>query len=138
MDALGRATGLQPSLAVSRVFAAGAGCVAVQQLNIFSANEVALARCEAHDLAVLARSPLAMGLVSGKYRSCDQLALGDVRRATPYWDYFTEAGMPRWQERLAAIRDELCSGQRTRHARNTDLAKYFGRCGGQLSSRVPN
>ena len=72
MDALGRATGLQLSLAVSRVFAAGAGCVAVQQLNVFSANEDALARCEAHDLAVLARSPLAMGFLSGKYRSCDQ------------------------------------------------------------------
>ncbi len=72
MDALGRATGLQLSLAERRVFDAGAGCVAVQQLNVFSANEDALARCEAHDLAVLARSPLAMGFLSGKYRSCDQ------------------------------------------------------------------
>ena len=95
------------------VFAKGAGCVAVQQqLNVFGANEAALARCEAHDLAVLARSPLAMGFLSGKYRSRDQLA-GDVRRETPHWDYFTEAGMPRWQQRLTAIRDELCSGGRT-------------------------
>ena len=36
-----------------------------------------------------------------------------MRRDTPYWDYFTEAGMPRWQQRLAAIRDELCAGGRT-------------------------
>ena len=57
---------------VIEVFAAGTGCVAVQQqLNVFSANEDALARCEAHDLAVLARSPLAMGFLSGKYRSRD-------------------------------------------------------------------
>jgi aryl-alcohol dehydrogenase-like predicted oxidoreductase len=84
-----------------------------QQLNVFSANEDALARCEAHDLAVLARSPLAMGFLSGKYRSPDQLARGDVRRETPYWDYFTEAGMPRWQQRLAEVRDELCTGGRT-------------------------
>src|SRR5829696_6913565 len=84
---------------VIEVFAAGTGCVAVQQqLNVFSANEDALARCEAHDLAVLARSPLAMGFLSGKYRSRDQLAPGDVRRETPYWDYFTEAGMPRWRQ----------------------------------------
>jgi aryl-alcohol dehydrogenase-like predicted oxidoreductase len=96
------------------VFAAGAGCVAVQQqLNVFGANEEALARCEAHDLAVLARSPLAMGFLSGKYHSRDQLASGDVRRETPYWDYFTEAGMPRWRQRLAAIREELRSGGRT-------------------------
>jgi aryl-alcohol dehydrogenase-like predicted oxidoreductase len=93
------------------VFAAGTGCVAVQQqLNVFGANEEALARCEAHDLAVLARSPLAMGFLSGKYRSRDQLAPGDVRRETPYWDYFTEAGMPRWQHRLAEVREELCTG----------------------------
>jgi aryl-alcohol dehydrogenase-like predicted oxidoreductase len=96
------------------VFAAGSGCVAVQQeLNVFGANEEALARCEAHDLAVLARSPLAMGFLSGKYRSPDQLAPGDVRRETPYWDYFTDAGMPAWQQRLDAVRDELRSGGRT-------------------------
>jgi len=99
---------------VIEVFAAGTGCVAVQQqLNVFSANEDALARCEAHDLAVLARSPLAMGFLSGKYRSRDQLAPGDVRRETPYWDYFTEAGMPRWRQRLAEVREELCTGGRT-------------------------
>jgi aryl-alcohol dehydrogenase-like predicted oxidoreductase len=96
------------------VFAAGAGCVAVQQqLNVFGANDEALARCEAHDLAVLARSPLAMGFLSGKYRSVQQIARGDVRRETPYWDYFTEVGMPRWQQRLAAVREELCAGGRT-------------------------
>jgi aryl-alcohol dehydrogenase-like predicted oxidoreductase len=96
------------------VFAAGSGCVAVQQqLNVFGANEEALARCEAHDLAVLARSPLAMGFLSGKYRSRDQLVPGDVRRETPYWDYFTEAGMPRWRQRLAEVREELCTGGRT-------------------------
>jgi aryl-alcohol dehydrogenase-like predicted oxidoreductase len=73
----------------------GAGCVAVQQqLNVFGANDEALARCETYDLAVLARSPLAMGFLSGKYHSRDQLVAGDVRRETPYWDYFTEAGMP--------------------------------------------
>jgi aryl-alcohol dehydrogenase-like predicted oxidoreductase len=99
---------------VIEVFAAGTGCVAVQQqLNVFGANEDALARCEAHDLAVLARSPLARGFLSGKYRSRDQLAPGDVRRETPYWDYFTEAGMPRWRQRLAEVREELCTGGRT-------------------------
>jgi aryl-alcohol dehydrogenase-like predicted oxidoreductase len=96
------------------VFATGAGCVSVQQqLNVFGANEEALARCDTYDLAVLARSPLAMGFLSGKYTSTSQLAPGDVRRETPYWDYFTEAGMPQAQQRLAAVREELCTGGRT-------------------------
>ena len=30
-----------------------------------------------------------------------------------HWDYFTEAGMPRWQQRLAQVREELCTGGRT-------------------------
>ncbi len=96
------------------VFAQNAGCISVQQqLNVFGANVEALERCEAHDLAVLARSPLAMGFLSGKYQSPDQLGAGDVRRETPHWDYFTEEGMPRWQQRLAEVRDELCSDGRT-------------------------
>jgi aryl-alcohol dehydrogenase-like predicted oxidoreductase len=95
-------------------FATGSGCVAVQQeLNVLGANDQALARCEIHDLAVLARSPLAMGFLSGKYRSPDQLPSGDVRRETPHWDYFTHTGMPRRQRQLAAVREELCAGGRT-------------------------
>jgi aryl-alcohol dehydrogenase-like predicted oxidoreductase len=96
------------------VVAAGGHAVSVQQeLNVFGADEPALAACERHGLAVLARTPLAMGLLSGKYRTPDQLPAGDVRRHTPWWGFFKEAEMPQWLARLDAVRDVLTSGRRT-------------------------
>jgi aryl-alcohol dehydrogenase-like predicted oxidoreductase len=99
---------------VIAVVADGGHGVSVQQeLNVFGADEPALAACERHDLAVLARTPLAMGLLSGKYRTPDQLPAGDVRRHTPWWSFFTEAGMPQWLARLDAVRDVLTADGRT-------------------------
>ena len=99
---------------VIAVVAAGGHGVSVQQeLNVFVADEPALAACEKHDLAVLARTPLAMGLLSGKYRTPDQLAAGDVRRHTPWWTFFDDAQMPQWLARLDAVRDVLTSDGRT-------------------------
>jgi aryl-alcohol dehydrogenase-like predicted oxidoreductase len=99
---------------VIAVVAAGGHGVSVQQeLNVFGADEPALAACERHDLAVLARTPLAMGLLSGKYRTPDQLPAGDVRRHTPWWTFFDDARMPQWLARLDAVRDVLTSGGRT-------------------------
>ena len=72
---------------VIAVVAAGGHAVAVQQeLNVFGADEPALAACERHDLAVLARTPLAMGLLSGKYRTPDRSrpgTSGGTRRGGP-------------------------------------------------------
>jgi aryl-alcohol dehydrogenase-like predicted oxidoreductase len=99
---------------VIAVVAAGGHGVSVQQeLNVFAADEPALAACERHDLAVLARTPLAMGLLSGKYRSPDQLPAGDVRRHTPWWTFFDGDRMPEWLARLDAVRDVLTAGGRT-------------------------
>jgi aryl-alcohol dehydrogenase-like predicted oxidoreductase len=99
---------------VIAVVAAGGHGVSVQQeLNVFGADEPALAACERHDLAVLARTPLAMGLLSGKYRTPDQLPAGDVRRHTPWWSFFGDAEMPQWLARLDAVRDVLTSDGRT-------------------------
>jgi aryl-alcohol dehydrogenase-like predicted oxidoreductase len=99
---------------VIAVVAAGGHAVAVQQeLNVFGADEPALAACERHDLAVLARTPLAMGLLSGKYRSPDQLPAGDVRRNTPWWTFFDDDRMPEWLARLDAVGDVLTSDGRT-------------------------
>ena len=50
------------------VFARSDGCVAVQtQVNVFGWTAATLDAAHAHGLAVLARSPLAMGMLSGKY-----------------------------------------------------------------------
>src|SRR6478609_5811000 len=71
--------------------AAGEHGVAVQQeLNVFTADPEALAACDRFDLGVLARSPLAMGLLSGKYSSPNDLAPSDVRRNTPWWTFFAD------------------------------------------------
>ncbi len=94
--------------------AAGGHCVAVQQqLNVFGADEPALAACDEHDLAVLARTPLAMGLLSGRYRTPDPLAPADVRRHYQWLDYFHADRMPEWVARVDAVREILTSGGRT-------------------------
>jgi aryl-alcohol dehydrogenase-like predicted oxidoreductase len=94
--------------------AAGRHGVAVQQeLNVFGADEEALAACERLDLAVLARSPLAMGLLSGRYTSPEQLPASDVRRNTPWWTFFDAEHMPAWLARIEAVRELLTTDGRT-------------------------
>ena len=100
---------------VVEAFAAAPHCVSVQQqVNVFGADGAALASCEARGLAVLARSPLAMGLLTGSYRPGGRRpGPGDVRRDTPYWDYFDDDAFPAWHARLERIRDALTTGGRT-------------------------
>jgi aryl-alcohol dehydrogenase-like predicted oxidoreductase len=100
---------------IAEALADGPHCVAVQQqLNVFGANDQALALCEERGLAALARSPLAMGLLSGKYRPGGPMpAADDVRRDTPHWDYFDDHAFPTWSARVDAIREALTSDGRT-------------------------
>jgi aryl-alcohol dehydrogenase-like predicted oxidoreductase len=103
------------SLEIVEVFAEGTHCVAVQQqLNVFGGNDAAIAVCEERGLAALARSPLAMGLLTGKYRPGGAMpAADDVRRDTPHWDYFDDDAFPTWSARVDAIRAALTSDGRT-------------------------
>ncbi len=100
---------------ITAVFAKGPHCVSVQQqLNVFGGNDNALALCEEHGLAALARSPLAMGLLTGKYRPGGAMpADDDVRRDTPHWDYFDDDAFPTWSARVDAIRAALTADGRT-------------------------
>src|SRR5262249_10576178 len=94
--------------------AAGEHGVAVQQeLNVFTADSAALAACDRFDRGVLARSPLAMGLLSGKYSSPNDLAPGDVRRNTPWWTFFDDDRMAEWLKRIDLVRDILTSDRRS-------------------------
>ncbi len=64
----------------ARFFAEGPNCVAIQhRLNIFEGNHQVLAVCEATDLASINRSPLAMGLLTGKFSPETRLPQDDVR-----------------------------------------------------------
>ena len=103
------------TLDVVEAFADGPHCAAVQQqLNVFGGNDEAIAACEDRGLAALARSPLAIELLSGKYRPGGPMpADDDVRRDTPHWDYFDDDAFPTWSARVNAIRAALTSDGRT-------------------------
>ena len=96
------------------VFAGSDGCVAVQtQVNVFGWTAATLDAARADGLALLAGSPLAMGMLSGKYHSANRPQAGDVRLDTPYWDYFDADTMPGWLQRLDTVRELLTVGGRT-------------------------
>ncbi len=98
----------------AQVFARGPHCTAVQQqLNVFGGNDELIALCEAQDLAVICRSPLAMGLLTGKYRDDQALLANDVRRHTPWWEYFKEGKMQAWVEKVDTVRGILTAEGRT-------------------------
>jgi aryl-alcohol dehydrogenase-like predicted oxidoreductase len=58
-------------------------------------------------LTSLNRTPLAMGLLSGRYRPDVLPGADDVRRNAPWWDFFVAGAMERWLERIADARAEL-------------------------------
>ncbi|NDL55797.1 aldo/keto reductase [Phytoactinopolyspora mesophila] len=94
----------------------GEHCVGIQ--HAFSvlqdAGEI-LAVCESYGLASLNRSPLAMGLLTGKFTAASRLGPDDVRGVAPEWLKYFDDGrpVPVWLERVAAVRDVLRSGGRT-------------------------
>jgi aryl-alcohol dehydrogenase-like predicted oxidoreductase len=98
----------------ARFFAGGAHCVAVQhQLNLIDDQAAMLAVCDECNLASINRSPLAMGLLTGKYTAESQMPSGDIRRRSPWWDYFKRDKMPGLLEKLALVREILTSDGRT-------------------------
>ena len=63
---------------------------------------------------MVARTPLAMGLLTGKYAPGKNVPPDDdVRRDTPHWDYFDDSTMEDWTEKVAAIREFLTEDGRT-------------------------
>jgi aryl-alcohol dehydrogenase-like predicted oxidoreductase len=98
----------------ARVFAAGEHCTAVQyQLNLFDDAPGMRSLCQDQNLAGIARTPLAMGLLTGKYSSDAQFPIGDIRRTSPWWDYFKRAKMPGLLLQLERVREVLTRDGRT-------------------------
>jgi aryl-alcohol dehydrogenase-like predicted oxidoreductase len=99
------------------VFAEGEHCTAVQHaINVLQDAPEMIALCEELNLASINRSPLAMGLLTGKRRSGETLEAGDIRSRPPAWLQGFEAGSgadPEWLGRVDALRDVLTSGGRT-------------------------
>jgi aryl-alcohol dehydrogenase-like predicted oxidoreductase len=97
-------------------FAAGPRCSTVQcTLNVLDPAPAMLAAAGRHDLGVLARGPLAMGLLSDKVTADTVLGPGDVRHTSPDWLAWFRDGRPtpEYLARRDAVRDVLTSGGRT-------------------------
>ncbi|MEU1103316.1 aldo/keto reductase [Streptomyces tibetensis] len=99
------------------VFAEGPHCAAVQHaLNVLTDAPAMLTLCEEAGLASINRSPLAMGLLSGKRRDRQPLEAGDIRSRPPAWlrGFGDGSGAdPEWLARVDALRDVLTSEGRT-------------------------
>jgi len=66
--------------ASAQIFAAGKHCAAIQvRFNIFEGDDATLRVCEEQNLAAIIRSPLAMGLLTGKFDTTTQFPGDDVR-----------------------------------------------------------
>jgi len=85
------------------------------ELNVFRDAPQLLDFCRRRGLASINLSPLAMGLLSGKYRRDSRLPADDVRGTPPAWMRYFEHGRPSpaWLARLDAIREVLTSDGRT-------------------------
>ncbi|MEO5805843.1 aldo/keto reductase [Devosia sp.] len=86
-----------------------------QELNVFHDGPDLLALCAQENLASLNRSPLAMGMLTGKFSVQSRLAASDVRAAGHSWVRFFAGGRPRPEvvRRVEAIRELLQTGGRT-------------------------
>lgn len=102
--------------ACARRWAGQSGCVAVQHcMNVFEDRPEMVALCEAQSWASINRTPLAMGILSGKFNAGSQFAANDVRGSGHSWLTYFQDGRPRpeFLAQLDAVREILTSGGRT-------------------------
>ncbi|AZQ34343.1 aldo/keto reductase [Streptomyces cyaneochromogenes] len=111
------------------VFARGEHCAAVQHMaNVLQDAPEMFALCEELELASSPtlgfaraggppiRSPLAMGLLTGRRRTGEALEAGDIRSRPPQWlqGFADGSGAdPRWVARVDALKDVLTGDGRT-------------------------
>jgi aryl-alcohol dehydrogenase-like predicted oxidoreductase len=99
-----------------RAFATSPGCGVVQQgLSVLDDSNPELLRlCEELGLASVNRSPLGMGLLTGKFAPTTTFAADDQRNTAEWHPGFRD-GKPTadWLDKLASIRDVLTSDGRT-------------------------
>ena len=97
-------------------FAERDGFVAIEHaLNVFFGADALLPVIEANGLLSINRSPLAMGLLGGRYGTDSRLPRDDVRgRSRDWMDYFKDGRVSdSHSRRLKAVRDVLTADGRT-------------------------
>ncbi|MEJ5308977.1 MAG: aldo/keto reductase [Anaerolineae bacterium] len=98
-------------------FAQGEHCAAIEaELNVLDDNPAIVGVCEQHNLALINRGPLAMGLLTGKYAAGTGVSIDDVRgQKSPEWMKYFKDGRPNpeFLKKIAAVREILTSNGRT-------------------------
>ncbi len=92
------------------------GFIAVQHaMNLFIDASSMYATARAHEVVQLIRSPLGMGVLTGKYSDGYRVASGDIRANDAQWQgYFTDGtASPDRARQLDAVRDLITVGGRT-------------------------
>lgn len=100
----------------ARLFADKKNYTAVEnELNVFNDAKEILELCEESNLASINRTPLAMGLLTGKFNADSRLPDDDIRGNEPEWLKYFKNGKPstEWLDKLDAARDILTSEGRT-------------------------
>lgn len=95
---------------------AGAHATAIQHsFSLLEDSPQVLAVCERFDLASINRSPLAMGLLTGKFTASSTLAADDVRGLSPEWLSWFRDGRPapEFLARVETVRQALTADGRT-------------------------
>ncbi|MBN2503346.1 MAG: aldo/keto reductase, partial [Anaerolineales bacterium] len=102
--------------AAAALFAARPNCTAVQhELNLFNPNPNMLALCKAENLASVNRTPLAFGLLTGKFDAATKISKDDFRGAGHEWVRYFADGRPKpeFLDMLANLREILTSDGRS-------------------------
>ncbi|MFN2285542.1 MAG: aldo/keto reductase [Anaerolineae bacterium] len=98
-------------------FAQGEHCAAIEaQLNVLDDNPAIISVCERHDLALINRGPLAMGLLTGKYSAGTGVSIDDVRgQKSPEWMKYFKDGQANSEflKKIEAVREILTSNGRS-------------------------
>jgi aryl-alcohol dehydrogenase-like predicted oxidoreductase len=101
----------------AKLFAESKNCSTIQQeLNVLAGSDAIVKLCEQQNLASINRSPLAMGLLSGKFDKNSTVSKEDVRGAGHTWaegNFKDGRPNPEALDKMDAIRDILTAGGRT-------------------------
>ncbi len=96
-------------------FSTGPGCGVVEQaLNVFADNAELLALAERLNLGSINRSPLGMGILTGKITSETRFRDDDIRQKVDWFAGIKDGQASQaWLEALASVREALTSDGRT-------------------------